>query len=72
MRMPLKVILFEIGEYRPNRCEPALLARTCPAYCVGEHAFSLSFIWREEEKGAAIVRKCGTGCIDNTKEGVTY
>ena len=53
--MPLKVVLFEIGEARPNRCEPAPLARTCPAYCVGNTPFPLSFFfWREEKKVAPL------------------
>jgi len=70
--MPLKVILFEIGEARPNRCEPDPLARTCPSVLRWEHAFSLSFFDMNKKKSATIVRKCRTGCIDNTKEGVTY
>ena len=40
-----------------------------------ERAFSLSYFGTNKKikkKGAAIVRKRRTGCIDNTKEGVTY
>ena len=57
MRMPMKVILLEIGEAQPKRCEPAPLARTCPAYCVGNTLFHSHFFGMKEKKGAAIVRK---------------
>jgi len=57
MRVPLKVILSEIDEARPNRCEPAPLGRTCPSVLRWEHAFSLSFFGMNEKK---VLRLCGS------------